>query len=57
MADGDFSSRDRPDEPRLPEGRLRGGGPEDSRQRGTWPVWLVFILLLAAFVILTVLLG
>lgn len=57
MTSGDFSSRDRPEDSRLPEDRPRGGGPEDPRQRGTWPVWVVVVLLLLVFVVLTILLG
>ncbi|MEU6353863.1 hypothetical protein ABZ896_31795 [Streptomyces sp. NPDC047072] len=57
MADGDFYSRDRPPDPDLREDRPRGGGPDDPRGRGTWPVWVLVLGILALFVILTVLLG
>jgi hypothetical protein len=54
---GDFYSRDRPDKARIPEDRPRGGGPEDPRRRGTWPVWAWVLGILVLFVILTVLVG
>ncbi|MBD0843124.1 hypothetical protein [Streptomyces sp. TRM68416] len=57
MAQGDFYSRDRPSDPSLPEDRPRGGGPEDPKGRGTWPVWALVLGILLLFVILTVLLG
>ncbi|MDT0400651.1 MULTISPECIES: hypothetical protein [Streptomyces] len=58
MADGDdFYSRDRPEHPYLEEDRPRGGGPEDPDSRGTWPVWVIVLAVLLAFVLFTVLLG
>lgn len=61
MADGaggdDFYRRDRPDDSPLEEDRPRGGGPEDPRQRGTRPVWLIVLAILVAVVVLTVIFG
>lgn len=48
MADDDFYTRDRPDNPRLPEDRPRGGGPEDmaggSGGRRGRHLWLIIAL-------------
>ncbi|WP_221348176.1 hypothetical protein [Streptomyces beigongshangae] len=57
MADDDeFYRSDRPDHPKLPEDRPRGGGPEDSGQsrKPTWMILgavVVLIVLLALFMI------
>ncbi|MFD0368328.1 hypothetical protein [Streptomyces sp. NPDC059071] len=55
--DRDFSSRDRPDNPRLAEDRPRGGGPEEPGRRGNWPIWAIVLGIVAVVVIVTVLLG
>ncbi|CAL9388115.1 hypothetical protein [Streptomyces sp. Tu 3180] len=48
MADDDFYTRDRPDDPALPEDRPRGGGPEDTSARGGIlrgkPIWVIIAL-------------
>ncbi|MFF9406755.1 hypothetical protein ACF1B0_14720 [Streptomyces anandii] len=55
--DGEFYTRDRPDQTDLTEDRPRGGGPEEPHSRGTWPVWLIVLLAVVLFVIVVVLLG
>ncbi|MER6403777.1 hypothetical protein ABT269_09645 [Streptomyces viridosporus] len=59
MADDDFYTRDRPENPGLPEDRPRGGDPEDAPARsGTRrgkQVWVI-IGLVALLIILLALL-
>ncbi|GLX50216.1 hypothetical protein Shyhy01_31660 [Streptomyces hygroscopicus subsp. hygroscopicus] len=53
--DDDFYSRDRPENPTLPEDRPRGGGPEDRPQTGHRRVlvwWLVAAVVLVALLII-----
>ncbi|GGZ94175.1 hypothetical protein ACFOOM_29275 [Streptomyces echinoruber] len=57
MADGDFYSRDRPDQTDLPEDRPRGAGPESGSRRGFHALWTVVLALIVLFVVMALLFG